>query len=290
MATLVPTVAPPDPPELPEGAERRPPWPALFALWGFLVGLGSTLVVGTLLAGIVVAFGGKADGTAVTVLGTIAQGFCFAGAAWFFASRVAKPRLWHFGLQGGRFWSTLGWAALGTLTFYVITLIYGALVQPDAEQETVEALGGDQGTFGLIVAGTMVIAVAPVVEEFFFRGFFYGALRRRMTIAAAALVDGAVFGIIHFQFDGVDGLLILPPLAVLGVLFCLVYEKTGTLLAPIGMHAFNNAVAFGVQADDGWMVSVVVAPLVFAALVVAGRQLPRGPSPAPARVSTVSRA
>ena len=57
-----------------------------------------------LLAGIVVAFGGEADGTAVTVLGTIAQGFCFAGAAWFFASRVAKPRLWHFGLQGGRFW------------------------------------------------------------------------------------------------------------------------------------------------------------------------------------------
>jgi len=287
---MPPTVAPPDPPELPEGAERRPPWPAMFALWGFLVGLGTTLVVGTMLAGIVVAFGGEADGTAVTVIGTIAQGFCFAGAAWFFASRVAKPRLWHFGLQGGRFWSTLGWAALGTLAFYVITLIYGVLVQPDAEQETVEALGGDQGTFGLIVAGTMVIAVAPVVEEFFFRGFFYGALRRRMSIAVAALVDGAVFGIIHFQFDGLDGLLILPPLAVLGVLFCLVYEKTGTLLAPIGMHAFNNAVAFGVQADDGWMVSVVVAPLVFAALVVAGRQLPRGPSLAPAHAGTVSRA
>ena len=169
-------------------------------------------------------------------------------------------------------------------------MIYGALVQPDAEQETVEALGGDQGTFGLIVAGTMVIAVAPVVEEFFFRGFFYRALRGRMSIAVAALVDGLVFGIIHFQFDGVDGLLILPPLAVLGVLFCLVYEKTGTLLAPIGMHAFNNAVAFAVQADDGWMVSVVVFPLVFAALVVAGRRLPRGPAQPPVRAGTVARA
>jgi len=287
---MAPTVTPPDPPELPEGAERRPPWPAMFALWGFLVGLGTTLLAGTILAGIVVAFGGEADGTAVTVIGTIAQGFCFAGTAWFFASRVSKPRLWHFGLQGSRFWPTLGWAALGTLAFYILTVIYGALVQPDAEQETVEALGGDQGTFGLILAGTMVIAVAPVVEEFFFRGFFYRALRGRMSIAVAALVDGIVFGIIHFQFDGVDGLLILPPLAVLGVLFCLVYEKTGTLLAPIGMHAFNNAVAFAVQADDGWMVSVVVGPLVFAALVVAGRRLPRGPAQTPVRAGTVARA
>ena len=151
---MAPTVAPPDPPELPEGAERRPPWPALFALWGFLVGLGTTLVAGTMLAAVVVAVGGEADGTAVTVIGTVAQGFCFAGTAWFFASRVAKPRLWHFGLQGSRFWSTrrLG-RARHRSSFYVITVIYGALVQPDAEQETVEALGGDQGTFGLIVAG-----------------------------------------------------------------------------------------------------------------------------------------
>ena len=290
MATLAPPAAPPDPPELPEGAERRPPWPALFALWGFLVGLGSTLVVGTVLAAVVVAFGGEADGTGVTVAGTIAQGLCFAAAAWFFASRVAKPRLWHFGLVGARFWPTVGWSALGVLTFYVITLVYGALVRPDAEQETVEALGGDQGTFGLIVAGLMVIAVAPVVEEFFFRGFFYRALTTRMAPVVAALVNGALFGSIHFQFDGLDGLLILPPLAVLGVLFCLVYEKTGTLLAPIGMHAFNNAVAFGVQADDGWIVSLAVLPLVFAALTVAGHRLPRGPVQPPARAGTVARA
>jgi len=290
MATLVPTVAPPDPPELPEGAPRRPPWPALFALWGFLVGIGTTLVGAGLLGAIIFALGGDEDGPLVTVVGTLVQGVCFAGTAWFFASRVAKPRLWHFGLQGARFWPTLGWAALGVVTFYVITAVYGVLVQPDAEQETVEALGGDQGAIGLIIAGTMVVAVAPVVEEFFFRGFFYRALRNRMSIAVAALVDGSIFGIIHWQFDGVDGLLILPPLAVLGVLFCLVYEKTGTLLAPIGMHAFNNAVAFGVQADDGWMVSVVVGPLVLVALVVAGRRLPRGPSLSPARASTVSRA
>jgi membrane protease YdiL (CAAX protease family) len=290
MATMVPSVAPPDPPELPEGAERQPHWPALFALWGFLVGIGTTLIGATLLAAIVAAFGGKADGTLVTVVGTLVQGFCFAGTAWFFASRIARPRLWHFGVRGARFWPTFGWAVLGIVSFYLITIVYGALVHTDAEQDTVEALGGDQGTFGLILAGSIVIAVAPVVEEFFFRGFFYRALRARFTIVVAALIDGGLFGIIHYSGDGTDGLLILPPLAVLGVLFCLVYERTGTLLAPIGMHAFNNTVAFAVQADDGWKVSVVVGPLFFIALLVAGRRLPRGPLSSPARVGTVSRA
>ncbi len=292
MATLAPTVSPPDPPELPEGVQRQPPWPALFALWGFLVGIGATLVGSAMLAAVVAAFGGKADGPLFTIVGTLVQGLCFAAAAWFFASRVAKPRLWHFGLRSARFWPTLGWAALGILTFYLVTLVYGALVHPDAKQKTVQQLGGDQGTLGLIVAGTMVIAVAPVIEEFFFRGFFYRALRNRMSIAVAALIDGGLFGIIHFSGGGLDGLLILPPLAILGVLFCLVYERTGTLLAPIGMHALNNTIAFAVQADNGWKVSVAVGPLMFVALVIAGRRLPKAPSlaPPPARPGTVSRA
>jgi hypothetical protein len=56
------------------------------------------------------------------------------------------------------------------------------------------------------------------------------------------------------------------------------------------MHAFNNAVAFGVQDDDGWIVSVAVLPLMFLALTIAGRRLPRGPVQPPARAGTVARA
>ena len=139
----------------------------------------------------------------------------------------------------------MGWAALGLVTFFVVSAIYAAMVQPDAEQTTVQDLGGDQGTVGLVVAGLMVIVVAPVVEEIFFRGFFYRALRTRLGVLLAAAIDGVVFGFIHFQFDGADGLLILPPLMLLGFVYCLVYEKTGSLFPVIGLHAFNNALAYG---------------------------------------------
>ncbi len=275
--------APPDPPELPAGAARFPAWPWWFAPAGFGVAISGTLLFGTVMGVVATLLGADVKGgtPALVVIGTLAQGIAFVASAIFFASRVAKPRAWHFGLRGAGL-SALGWAALGMVSFYFVTAVYGALVQPDAEQGTVEALGGDDGTFGLIIAGLMVIAVAPVVEEVFFRGFFYRALRSRLSIWIAAGLDGLLFGLIHYGFDGVDGLLILPPLGLLGVIFCLVYERTGSLLPVIGMHAFNNAVAYGVQADDGWQVSVIVGPLVLGACALIPRILPPAPRPAPA--------
>ena len=284
MEARTQNLPPPDPPELPAGAARFPAWPPWFALVGFLVGLSGTLLFGIVLGLVATLFGADVEGDspAVVVVGTLAQGVAFVATAIFFASRVSKTRAWHFGLRGTQFWPAVGWAALGMVSFYFITIIYGALVQPDAEQETVEALGGDKGTFGLIIAGLMVIAVAPVLEEIFFRGFFYRALRSRLSIWVAAGLDGLLFGIIHYSGDGVDGLLILPPLALLGVIFCLVYERTGSLFPVIGMHAFNNAVAYTVLADDGWQVSVIVGPLVLGACALAPRALPASPRPAPA--------
>ncbi len=278
MDAALETPAPPDPPELPDGIQRRPAWPWWFALVGFLVGIAATLLLVAIFGGVLAAVtGAKSNSPGFIVLGTIVQGLAFGATALFFASRVARPKAWHFGLGRAQFWPTVGWATLGIGAFYVLTIIYGLLVKPSAEQNTVQELGGNSGTFGLIVAGVMVIAVAPVIEEFFFRGFFYRALRSRLSWIAAALVDGLLFGSIHYSGNGVDGLLILPPLAILGVIFCLVYERTGTLLAPIGMHALNNTIAFAAQAHGGWQVSVVVGPLMLGAVVLTGRRLAPAP-------------
>lgn len=268
------TKPPPERPEMPEAAERPPVWPAWFAWVGFLVAITGVLVlVGTIAA----IIGADGESPGFVVIATLAQGAVFVGTAVWFAGRVAKPKAWHFGLRSTRFWPALGWAALGVFSFYMVAAIYGALVNVEADQDVVESLGGDEGAFGLVIAGLMVIAVAPVVEEIFFRGFFYRALRSRFPVVGAALMDGVLFGVIHFNFDGAEGLLILPPLALLGFIFCLVYEKTGSLYPVIGMHAFNNALAYAVQADDGWQVSVVVGPLVLVACAVVPRLLPPGP-------------
>jgi uncharacterized protein len=164
------------------------------------------------------------------------------------------------------------------VSFYVLAAVYTALVSPDAEQTVAQDLGADEGTFGLIAAGFMVICVAPFAEEFFFRGFFYRALRSRFSVLVAAAIDGALFGVIHYDFSGADALLILPPLAVLGFMFCLVFEKTGSLWPVVALHSFNNAIAYGVAVEDA-SVSLVLGPLMLAACMLLPRLTPPAPAP-----------
>jgi membrane protease YdiL (CAAX protease family) len=264
-----PTPPPPERPELPEGAGPR--WPAWYAGIGFLVALIATLVV----VGIVAAATDASttdESPTFTVVATFLQGVIFIGTAVLFASFAGKPRPEQFGLRRARFWPTVGWAALGLISFYAVAALYTAIVQPDAEQTVAQDLGADQGTLGMIAAGFMVICVAPTAEEFFFRGFFYRALRSRYSVLVAALIDGILFGIIHWNFSTADGLLIVPPLGALGFTFCLVYERTRSLYPVIALHALNNAIAFGVTVDNAAVSLVLGSLMLLACAAVPGAQ------------------
>jgi membrane protease YdiL (CAAX protease family) len=269
------TVSPPPmPPELPEGA--RPRWPWWYGPLAFLAGG----ITGFITAGIVWAVSGVDDPTdsaGAIVVGTFLLDGSLVAAALLFASFVRRPRAWHFGLRRTSFWPAVGWAALGMVTFYVLVAIYSALLTPDVEQSVAEDLGADDGSFGLIAAGFMIICVAPFCEEFFFRGFFYGALRTRFSVGVAAVIDGLVFGLIHYE-GGNDAWLIVPPLAVLGLTFCLVYERTRSLYPVIALHSINNSIAYAAQADGG-AVSAVLGPLMLLACAFGPRLQRRSPAP-----------
>jgi uncharacterized protein len=267
---------PPQPPELPEDA--RPRWPWWYGPVGFLAGA----VIGLITAGIAWAVLGVDDpgeSPAAIIVGTLLLDGSLVAVALLFASFVRRPKAWHFGLRRTPFWPAVGWAALGIVAFYVFAAVYTVAVQPDVEQTVAEDLGADESTFGLVAAGFMIICVAPFAEEFFFRGFFYGALRTRFSVAVAAIIDGLVFGLIHFE-GGTDGLLIVPPLAVLGIVFCLVYERTRSLYPVVALHSINNSIAYAAQADGG-AVSAVFGPLMLLACAV----VPRFTRPAPAPVA-----
>lgn len=87
-----------------------------------------------------------------------------------------------------------------------------------------------------IMMGVAAVIVAPLVEEIVFRGFIYGVLKRYTDGWFAAVCSASLFAIVHMHV----GTLI--PLFVLALGLCAAYERTGSLLVPMGMHAiFNGA-------------------------------------------------
>ncbi len=75
----------------------------------------------------------------------------------------------------------------------------------------------------------------PVAEELFFRGMLYGYLRTRFGIGLGLVLSAVLFAALHAN------LMAFLPVLGLGLLFGWVYEKTGTLAAPIAVHMLHNA-------------------------------------------------
>jgi uncharacterized protein len=260
-------------PELPEAA--RPGWPPWYAPAALFGAFGAVLVAGFPLLPVILAFGisEAVAGIALLVL-LLVQDALLVLAAVLFASIRSTPRRWHFGIRATRFWPTVGWALLGFAVMLGFELGYVELLGVD--ETNVDYFGEDNLVAGFALA-VGVIVVAPVAEEIFFRAFFYRALRTRLPVWSAALIDGVVFGSLHFQ--GIDTAVILPVIALVGVGQCLVYERTGSLFAVIAIHAAFNTFA---------MLSVVpLAALSVGSLVILGCLLAplragRWPSPVPA--------
>lgn len=87
----------------------------------------------------------------------------------------------------------------------------------------------------LVTLLLFAISVAPVFEEFLFRGFAYPVLKQRFGLGPAWLLVAAVFALSHWHAPS------FLPLFVFALGLGLAYELTGSLVAPITMHALFNA-------------------------------------------------
>lgn len=134
----------------------------------------------------------------------------------------------------GGFCAAIILAGLTALVTQLIALVFGVdLVAP--EHPIMERMVS--GPAAVVLAILTAAVAAPITEEIAFRGLLYGSLRARYGFWGAALISGAVFAIIHptipVQFLG---------LMALGVVFCVLREKTGNLAAPMIAHGINNLV------------------------------------------------
>jgi uncharacterized protein len=78
------------------------------------------------------------------------------------------------------------------------------------------------------------VAVGPIVEELFFRGFCYAALRKRWGIGPGILISSFLFSVVHWNPFSVL------PIFCLGIALAYLYEKTGSLMASMTVHILHN--------------------------------------------------
>ena len=83
----------------------------------------------------------------------------------------------------------------------------------------------------------LAVTIAPLTEEFFFRFFLYGVMKRYFGRAVGIFANALLFAAVHAHLPS------FAPLFVLGVCLTIAYEWSGSILVSMTMHALFNALA-----------------------------------------------
>ena len=137
---------------------------------------------------------------------------------------------------------------IGFIIIYFANVVSGVIVQlmspgsTSANQDSLELML----KFCKFPILMTAIFIGPILEEFVFRVAIFRNIYDYNRILAY-LCSGLCFGFVHIQqalFAGqLEQLFYLLPYGFLGIVFCYLYEKKGTLYVPIVVHIANNFVS-----------------------------------------------
>ncbi len=204
------------------------------------------VAVGTLVATLAVASG---DTGATMALGTAVQTLAGGGVAIALIGRFGRrgvdaaplavplrlgvgPRT---GGLPGLLLGVIGGLAIALVVVLVALLVVGGEDGGATGTQPILVFFAEQSDLGpRLVIGLSAVVFAPVFEEILFRGFLFRNLKEVMDPTFAMAASGLAFGLAHMDLGA------LLPLAALGATLAFLYERSGTLLVPIGVHSLWN--------------------------------------------------
>jgi membrane protease YdiL (CAAX protease family) len=104
-------------------------------------------------------------------------------------------------------------------------------------QSIVELFNGSRTIQQRMIIIIFAVAVAPAAEEFLFRFFLYGVLKRFFGRFFGLTANALLFAAVHTHLPS------FAPLFVLGTCFTIAYEWSGSILVSMTMHALFNSVS-----------------------------------------------
>lgn len=166
---------------------------------------------------------------------------------WRLRSRGLGPA--EVGLTGKNLLANVGVGLLAALVMIPTAYLIGILTQVVSDRffpsiappyHPLQGMTATSGSWEIRAALFVAAAIgAPLLEETFFRGALFGALRRRFGFWWALLGSSAFFAILHPQLP-----LGFIPIATLGAVFAALYEWRQSLVPSMVAHAINNGLAF----------------------------------------------
>lgn len=114
-------------------------------------------------------------------------------------------------------------------------LLYVAAPPPTSDPtDFIGTTSADLGAFALSLLSSVVLA--PVFEEFAFRGFLFQGLKSKTGPFAAAAASSFLFALTHTQYDLWGWISV----GMMGLAACYLTHRTGSLKTGIALHAVGN--------------------------------------------------
>jgi len=183
------------------------------------------------------------DGFGAVLLGTLS----FQGVTWvliYLFLRLHQVRVREiFGLCESRLPRALLAAVVTVLLILPVAwwlqhasaLVLEKIGWPPETETAVMLLVGAKSWWTRVYLGVFAVVIAPVAEEFIFRGVLYPFVKQLGYPRLAWIGVNFLFALIHMDAAA------LVPLFVLALALTWLYERTDNLLAPITAHGLFNA-------------------------------------------------
>jgi len=178
---------------------------------------------------------------ALVILGVLILWLSTYHRGWLEVMRLPERAMWRKQIGAG--------VAFGLGLYPVMVIVVGGLLTyllqtiSGEHVEAPEQVGEHLPAIGTALTVLYAIVIAPVGEELFFRGVLFRALRDRHGFWVGAVGSGIGFGLIHFiPGSAIDAALLMIVMFFTGMALCFIYERRGTIVAPLAAHVTFNVI------------------------------------------------
>jgi membrane protease YdiL (CAAX protease family) len=109
-------------------------------------------------------------------------------------------------------------------------------------------------SFTIVLLAIVVVFLAPVIEEFFFRGILLHRCAHKWGLGRSIIITSLLFGCLH------DDLVYT---TILGIAMSLLYLRTNSLYVTMTCHSLNNVIAVIIHINEAKLINSSLVIMLF---------------------------